>query len=66
MFSSSVVSDLETSLMYIPQTVTPAMNDTLTRAPSASEVKAAVFAIHSKKAPGPDGMTALFYQNGTF
>lgn len=61
-FSSSAISDLEVSLQYFPSSVVAEMNNSLLWAVSAAEVKAAVFAIHPEKAPGPDGMTALFYQ----
>lgn len=51
MFSSSVVSDLETSLAHVPMSVIAAMNEALTREVSAVEIKAIVFAIHPEKAP---------------
>lgn len=60
-FSSTGISDLETSLRNIPQSVTQEMNDNITLLVSPAEVEAAVFAIHPEKAPGPDGMTTLFY-----
>ncbi|CAA7014091.1 unnamed protein product [Microthlaspi erraticum] len=41
--------------------ITPQMNTTLTRIPYDAEIKAAVFAIHPDKAPGPDGFSAGFY-----
>ena len=38
------------------------MNDSLTAPVTEWEVKLALFAMHPEKAPGPYGMTALFYQ----
>ncbi|CAA7030770.1 unnamed protein product [Microthlaspi erraticum] len=38
------------------------MNEALTKPVTENEVKIALFAMHPEKAPGPDGMTALFYQ----
>lgn len=61
-FSSSEVSDLETSLANVPRLVSPEMNELLTKELSPSKVKAAVFAIHPGKATCPDGMTTFFYQ----
>ena len=38
------------------------MNDNLTAPVSEWEVKSTLLAMHPEKTPGPDGMTALFYQ----
>ena len=39
------------------------MNDNLTRDPSPTGIKAALFAIHADKALGPDGFSASFFQS---
>ena len=49
--------------LSITAKVTHEMNISLLSAPSETEIKEAVFAIHPEKAPGLDGMTSLFYQN---
>ncbi|XP_023642406.1 uncharacterized protein LOC111831641 [Capsella rubella] len=52
----------ETWLLEVPVLVTPSMNVSLTREITEEEVKRALFSLHPTKTPGPDGMTALFYQ----
>ena len=61
-FESSNPEDIEEALAQVPTTITGAMNENLTAPVTEREVKLALFAMHPEKAPGPDGMTALFYQ----
>ena len=39
------------------------MNQRLLRVATENEVRDALFMMHPEKAPGPDGMTTLFYQH---
>jgi len=43
--------------------ITPQMNQWLLRLATEEEVREALFMMHPEKAPGPDGMTALFFQH---
>jgi ribonuclease HI len=47
----------------IPSLVTTDVNAILTLLPSHEEIKAAVFALNTDSAPGPDGFGAFFYQH---
>jgi hypothetical protein len=63
LFTSEVLEPSEEVLSKIPKKVTTEMNRSLTRAFSEEEVKKALFQIGDLKAPGPDGMPALFSRN---
>ena len=53
------LTDLE---QLISPSISDAENADLCRIPTGQEIKAMIFEMHSQKAPGPDGLPALFYQ----
>ena len=61
-FESSNPEDIDIALTEVSTSITGALNEDLTRPVTEWEIKLALFAMHPEKAPGPDGMTALFYQ----
>ena len=61
-FESSNPEDIANVLSEVSTTITGAINEDLTAPVTEWEVKLALFAMHPEKTPGPDGMTALFYQ----
>ncbi|XP_056847407.1 uncharacterized protein LOC130498081 [Raphanus sativus] len=62
LFKSTSPSDFDGFLEEIPASVTMDQNRKLTAVATEKEVRVALFMMHPEKAPGPDGMTALFYQ----
>jgi hypothetical protein len=62
LFTSSSGDRMEELLDHIDPRVTQEMNDQLCKEYSEEEVKAALDSIGDLKAPGPDGMHALFYK----
>ena len=61
-FESSNPEDIADALAGVSTTITGTINEDLTAPVTEWEVKLALFAMHPEKAPGPDRMTALFYQ----
>ncbi|KAF8108232.1 hypothetical protein N665_0113s0021 [Sinapis alba] len=62
-FNSTSPSDFDGFLEEIPSTITPAMNQRFLRSATEEEVWQNLFMMYPEKAPGPDGMTALFFQH---
>lgn len=61
-FSSSNPRSYDPVFQSMIPNVTPRMNAELTRKVSKEEVAEAIFSIKPESAPGPDGMSALFFQ----
>ena len=62
LFASDNPERMEEALEGIHPCVSASMNDGLVRVPSGEEVREALFAMHPNKAPGIDGLHALFFQ----
>ncbi|KAG7599040.1 Reverse transcriptase domain [Arabidopsis suecica] len=62
LFTTSDPQEFHSVLQDVPNMISEDMNQKLTREISPEEVKKALFSLHPDKAPGPDGMTAFFYQ----
>lgn len=62
LFTSSHVDGSQTVEKALRPCVSREQNEKLTAIPTMEEIKAATFAIHPDKAPGPDGFSACFFQ----
>ena len=63
LFQTITPTGFDGFLDEIRSSITPQMNQRLLRLPTEEEVRLALFMMHPEKAPGPDGMTALFFQH---
>ncbi|XP_070044129.1 uncharacterized protein [Nicotiana tomentosiformis] len=63
MFQADIVVEDSQILNVVKKVVTEADNAALTAMPSLQEVKDCVFSIDPDSAPGPDGLSAKFYQS---
>ena len=59
---TSTGSNNEALLNDVPQRVTPEMNSHLSEAFCVGDIKEALNSMGDLKAPGPDGMPAIFYK----
>lgn len=62
LFHSTSPSDFDGFLEEVPELVTMDQNRKLTALAMEEEVRVTLFMIYPEKAPGPDCMTAIFYQ----
>lgn len=62
LFTSSDPPSYDPVFQSMPPRVTDSMNRIFTSPITKEEVREAIFSINAESAPGPDGMTGLFFQ----
>ena len=62
LFHTASPAEFDSFLEEVPTSITETQNIKLMARATEDEVKASLFMMHPEKALGPDGMTALFYQ----
>ena len=62
LFSTSCPTRIKEVANLVPRSVTPEMNEQFTREFQREEVIQAIHTMHPTKAPGPNGVSAIFYQ----
>ena len=63
LFNSTNPVEFDSFLEEIGPSISPQMNLMLLRVATEEEIRQALFMMHPEKAPGSDGMTALFFQH---
>ena len=63
LFATTNPMEFDSFLDEIVPSISPQMNQILMRTTTEEEVRQALLMMHPEKAPGPDGMTALFFQH---
>ena len=63
LFTTTSPTEFDDFLTEVTPGLTPQMNQRLLRLATEDDVREALFMMHPEKAPGPDGMTALFFQH---
>ena len=61
LFCSTTPTEFDSFLEEIVPSISPQMNQKLLRIATWDDVREALFMMHPEKAPGPDGMTSLFF-----